>query len=163
MAESIPESLLLGENSMNRSVAVRALVASAAIAALVATIFILHRNAESPNASSKPGADENAYLSQIHVADAQMSAARNYLGDTIYYLDAKVTNAGSKPVASIELQLEYVDTLGQVVLRDSAFPVTTRMPPLKPGMRRAFQVSYDHMPADWNQAPPKVTVLRVEF
>ena len=93
----------------------------------------------------------------------KMSAAENFIGDTITYLDANITNQGSETVRSVELQLEFVDTLGQVVLRDSAYPVTSRTLPLEAGKSRAFQVSFDHMPADWNQAPPRVTVTHVSF
>ena len=148
---------------MKRSIAVWILAAAAAIAALGAVFVFLHRSAGPPGECAAPRAEEKAYLSQIHVTDAQMSVARNYLGDSIFFLDAKVTNGGSKPVRRVELQLEYVDTLGQVVLRDYADPITSRMLPLKPGSTRTFRVSYDHMPADWNQAPPKVTVIRVSF
>ena len=148
---------------MKRSIAVWILAAALAIAALGAAFVFLRRSGGPSGTSSQPSAEETAYLSQIHVTDAQMSVARNYIGDSIFYLDAKVTNAGSKPVRRVELQLEYVDTLGQVVLRDSAYPVTSRMPPLDAGITRALRVSYDHMPADWNQAPPKITVTRINF
>lgn len=148
---------------MNRSVAIWILAAAAAIAALVGGL-VLVRN---PAASSAPPAplteQEKAYLSKISVADARMSAAQNYIGDTITYMDARVTNQGLRPVRDVEVQLEFVDTLGQVVLRDSTHAVTTRMAPLGAGQARAFRVSYDHMPADWNQAPPRITVIRVSF
>jgi hypothetical protein len=148
---------------MKRSVAVWILAAALVIAALGAAYVSLRRPAGSSGTSSPPSVEETAYLSQIRVTDSQMSAAQNYIGDRIFYFDAKVTNGGSKSVRTIELQLEYVDTLAQVVLRESAYPVTSRMPPLEAGNTRAFRVSYDHMPADWNQAPPKVTVIRVGF
>ncbi len=92
-----------------------------------------------------------------------MSAAENFLGDTITFFDAKITNQGSKTVREVELRLEFVDTLGQVVLRETAHPVRSRTLPLGPGKTRSFQVSFDHMPADWNQAPPRVTVTHVSF
>jgi hypothetical protein len=149
---------------MNRSVAVWILVALGAMAALVTGWVLLRSPGAFPESAGGPlSAEEAAYLSQISVTEARMSAARNYLGDTIIFLDAKVTNRGSRSVRDVQLQLEYVDTLGQVVLRDFTHAVTTRMPPLEAGKTRDFRVSYDHMPADWNQAPPKVTVLRVSF
>ena len=148
---------------MNRSVAVWILAAALVIAAIGAAFTFLHRSAATSGTISQPTAEEKAYLPQIQVTDAKMSVARNYLGDSIYYLDAKITNGGSRTVRGVDLQLEYVDMLGQVVLRDSAHPVTPRDLPLEPGKTRAFQVSYDHMPADWNQAPPKVAVIRVSF
>jgi hypothetical protein len=142
---------------MNRSVAVWILIAAAAILALVASLALLRRSAPPEGKHLPLDAEAKAYLSKITVSDARMSAAENFLGDTITYLDAEVTNQGSKTLRDVELRLEFVDTLDQVVLRDSAHPVTLRTPPLEPGKTRTFQVSFDHLPADWNQAPPHIT------
>jgi hypothetical protein len=50
-----------------------------------------------------------------------------------------------------------------VVLRETAHAITLRTPPLKPGETRSFRVSFDHMPADWNQAAPTITVKYLGF
>src|SRR5439155_1459537 len=63
----------------------------------------------------------------------------------------------------LDLQLEFVDMLNQVVLRETAHAITSRTPPLKPGEKRAFRVSFDHMPAYWSQAPPAITVKYLGF
>lgn len=148
---------------MNRSVAVWIVVALGAMAALVAGWVLLRPRAVSSSSSAAMSGEEKAYLSRISVTDARMSAAQNYLGDTITFLDGKITNQGSQTVRDIELQLEYVDMLGQVVLRDTTHPISAKSLPLAAGKTRDFQVSYDHMPADWNQAPPKITITRVAF
>jgi hypothetical protein len=148
---------------MNRSVAVWILVALGAMTALMAGWTLLRPRVAPSGAPSPITAEEKAYLSKISVSEARMSAAQNFLGDTVTYLNGKIANQGSRPVRDVELQLEYVDMIGQVVLRDSAHAVSSRLPPLQPGETRAFQVSYDHMPADWNQAPPKIVVTRVSF
>jgi hypothetical protein len=163
MDNSVPPLGLPRETPRNSSFVVWVIVAAAAIAALASGYVFLHRAAVSSSGTAEPTAEEKAYASQISVADAKMSIAQNYIGDSIYFLDAKITNHGDKPVSSVQLQLEYTDMLGQVVLRDDARPVTPREAPLKPGITRPFRVSYDHMPADWNQAPPRVTVTRVAF
>ena len=101
-----------------------------------------------------PTADERAYFSQIAVWDAHMSVTDNFIGQKVYFLDAKVKNRGAKMVRRLVLQLEFVDTLGQVVLREKAFPVTLKKPPLKGGETLAFRAAFENMPADWNMAPP---------
>jgi hypothetical protein len=148
---------------MNRSVAVWILIALGALAALVGGWVLLRPHVEPSGAPAALTADEKAYLSKISVSGARMSAAQNYLGDTIIFLDAEVANRGAKTVRDVELKLEYVDMLGQVVLRDFTHAISARTLPLPPGKLRDIQVSYDHMPADWNQAPPKITVTRVVF
>ncbi len=163
MDNSVPPLGLPRESSTNRSVIIWVAMAAAAIVVLGAALMFLHHAIVSSGAPHQPTAEEKAYVSKISIRETKMSVAQNYIGDNIYFLDATITNDGSRPVSSVGLQLEYVDTLGQVVLRDDARPVTPRDAPLKPGVTRAFRVSYDHMPADWNQAPPRVTVTQVGF
>ena len=148
---------------MNRSFTVWILIAAAAIVALVGGFTLLRPSPPPAGVHPPLGSEEKAYLSKIVVTDARMSAAQNFIGDTITYLDGRITNQGSKTIRRVELRLEFVDTLDQVVLRDSAHPVTPRMPPLEPGKSRSFRVSFDHMPADWNQAPPRITPISVRF
>jgi hypothetical protein len=147
-----------------RSTSVYVLTAAAVLAVVVAVVVLLSRSGTKPSTSSPVlDRDQKAYLPQIVVTDASMSAAENFLGHTVTYLDAKVTNKGTKTVRRLDLELTFVDTLGQVVLRETAHPVTPQMVPLKPGETRPFQVSFEHMPMDWNQAPPAVKPASVQF
>jgi hypothetical protein len=147
-----------------RSTSVYVLAAAAVLAVVVAVVVLLSRSGSKPSTSSPfLDADQKAYLQQIVVTDAGMSAAENLLGHTVTYLDARVTNKGTKTVRQLDLDLTFVDTLGQVVLRETAHPVTPQMVPLKPGETRPFQVSFEHMPMDWNQAPPAVKPASVQF
>ncbi len=137
----------------------------AVLAALLAVWVVeQHRSATRPTSflETQPpmSAEQKAYLSSLAFSDLRMSAASNFLGDTVTYLDGRVTNKGSKPVHSLEVELNFVDTLNQVVLRENAHPLST---PLQPGGTRAFRVSFDHMPVDWNQAPPSAKAVYLEF
>jgi hypothetical protein len=78
-------------------------------------------------------------------------------------LDARVTNKGTRAVRRLDLDLTFVDTLSQVVLREQAHPVTRRTLPLKPGESRAFRVTFEHMPVDWNQAAPTIAPVYLQF
>ena len=71
-------------------------------------------------AAARPAlsAEQKAYLASLVFADLRMSAAANFLGDTVTYLDGTVTNQGSKPVRRLDVELNFVDTLNQVVLRE---------------------------------------------
>lgn len=144
------------------------LIVALVLAALVA-FFVLHRHnvvtRQASAAGGRPvlGAEQRAYLPSLVFADLRMSAATNFLGDTVTYLDGTVMNKGSKPVRRLDVELNFVDTLNQVVLRETAHPVPIGAAPLPPGETRAFRVTFDHMPVDWNQAPPSVKVIDVEF
>ena len=118
---------------------------------------------QSAGASTILTEEEKSYLPQLEFTDAHMSAAQNFLGDSVTYLDARVTNKGMKTVRRLDVDLTFVDMLNQVVLREREHPVSRRTVPLKPGESRAFRISFEHMPADWNQAVPSVVPVYVEF
>lgn len=143
---------------------VYAAIAAGTLAVIIAVLIWLMRPSPQPQSSVPTLTDEQrAYLDQIVVTDARMSAAENFLGHTVTYLDAVVVNQGTKLVRELELELVFVDTLNQVVLRERTRPVTPRASPLKPGDSRALQVTFEHMPLEWNQAPPAITPKYVAF
>jgi len=135
----------------------------------VAAILVLrrHRAATRPAdvAAARPllSPAQKAYLPSIEIGGLHMSAANNFLGDTVTYLDGTVTNKGSRAVRDLEVELNFVDTLDQVVLRETAHPLAGRGKPLQPGETYPFRVTFEHMPVDWNQAPPNAKAVYVEF
>lgn len=143
-------------------------VVALVLAALVA-IFVFHqhqavtRPAAAGGGRPEMSAEQRDYLAALAFSDLRMSAAANFLGDTVTYLDGSVTNKGSKLVHRLDVELNFVDTLNQVVLRETAHPLADSTAPLRPGETHAFRVSFDHMPVDWNQAPPSVKPVYVEF
>lgn len=140
------------------------LLAAAILAALLGPIiWLAHSKYSRPVREAPVTESAKAYQSQIVVSGARMSAAHNFLGDTVTYLDATAVNRGTRVVRQLDLQLEFVDMLNQVVLRETAHPVTSKTPPLGPGESRPFRVTFEHMPAEWNQAPPTVTGTYIGF
>jgi len=115
------------------------------------------------DASTIPTEEQRAYFPKLEFTDVHMSAAENFLGASVTYLDARVENKGMRTVLRLDVDLTFVDTLKQVVLRERVHPVTRRTPPLKPGESRAFRVTFEHMPVDWNQAAPTMTPVYVRF
>jgi len=139
-------------------------VGAAMLALLAVVVFFWHSHgAIQFSASAIPTEEQKAYIRQLEFTDLHMSAAQNFLGDNVTYLDARVRNAGTKTVRRLDLDLTFVDMLSQVILRERAHPVSERTPPLKPGESRAFRVTFEHIPVDWNQAAPTMTPVYVQF
>jgi len=144
------------------------LIVSVILAGLVA-IMVLHQHQAATRpalvVASRPPltAEQRAYLTSLAFAEFHMSAAANFLGDTVTYLDGSVTNQGAKSVRNLDVELNFVDSLNQVVLRETAHPLATRAAPLQPGETYAFRVTFEHMPVDWNQAPPSAKAVYLEF
>jgi hypothetical protein len=138
------------------------------MALLLAAFLYFWRPAALPP-SSRPATgvplsqEQKAYIPLLEFADAHVSAAENFLGDTVTYLDGRVTNKGGKLIRRLDVELEFVDMFNQVVLCETAHPVTERTPPFKPGESRTFQVRFEHLPAEWNQAPPRMRPVYIEF
>ena len=116
------------------------LIAGAGLAIVIAALLLYwlgnSRRSGSPTALAE---EQRAYLEQIVVSGPRMSAADNFLGHTVTYLDAQITNKGTRLVGEVQLEMEFVDMLGQVVLRETNQPVNPQTPALKPGGTRAFR------------------------
>jgi hypothetical protein len=130
---------------------------------LGAAIWLAHTRSTRSRPRVALTTEERAYLEHIVVADAKVSAATNFLGDTVTYVDARITNSGTKPIRQLDLQLEFLDMLNQVVLRETTHPLTLSMPSLAPGETRPFRITFERMPTEWNQAPPTVTPVALHF
>jgi hypothetical protein len=130
---------------------------------LAAAIWMLHTGSAGSQARAATTVEERAYLQRVAISDVKVSAATNFLGDMVTYVDAKLANTGTKPVRRLDVQLEFSDMLNQVVLRETAHPITPGVPPLKPGESRAFRVTLEKMPAEWNQAAPAITAVGLHF
>jgi hypothetical protein len=138
--------------------------AMAVVLGLLLFFWHSHRGAEqSAGGATILSEDQKAYLPQLEFTDAHMSAAENFLGDSVTYLDARVINKGTKTVRRLDVDLTFVDTLNQVVLRERAHPVSPHTQPLQAGEAKAFRMSFEHMPAEWNQAVPGMVPVYVEF
>jgi hypothetical protein len=158
----------MSRNDCGISTFIIILIVSVVLGGLVAVLVLqqhhkVTRPAAAAAARPAPSPEQKAYFPSLVIADLHMSAAANFLGNTVTYLDGTLTNNGSKPVRNLELELNFVDSLNQVVLREAAHPLADRPTPLHPGESCAFRVTFEHMPIDWNQAPPSVKTVYVEF
>ncbi len=138
---------------------IRHLVAAASVAFAAASLAGCSGTRQTAN--SPPTQDERAYLQDLQFTKGRVEAATNFLGHTVTTFHSEVTNKGKKTVLYIEVNLTFYDIDGKAVEQRKAYPVGGATLPLKPGETRPFQVSFDQVPDLWNQAPPKVTPVRV--
>jgi hypothetical protein len=117
-----------------------------------------------------------AYAASLKLTDLKMSAAENFVGATVTYLDGKITNSGDKTVTRAIVQATFMNSLGQVVQRETLpIHVLTSGPsggiytdvvdlsaaPLAPGQSRPFRLTLEHISADWNHAAPELKIVDV--
>ena len=145
-----------------------AFLAGIAIVAIVvagAVFWSAHSGSATPTAPQAlpMGAAEQAYASQITFSEPKMSRAANFLNQEVTFVFGTVQNNGPRTVNQIQVTLEFHDVFNQVVLRDSQRLFPDRTAPLAPGQQFDFQLSYEHVPEQWNMHYPTVRVSGLDL
>jgi len=146
-----------------------ALAAAAAIVLLlIAAAIVFNRGSGGTKTAAGPaplpfGPAEQAYAPQIHFSALQLSQATNMLNQEFTYVVGTVSNSGDRPVAGIEATVEFHDLVNQVVLRDTVRIFLPGAPPLAPGHERDFQLTFEHVSAQWNRQPPSIRITGLKL
>ena len=105
------------------------------------------------------GPTEQAYAERIRFNDLHMSRSTNMIKQEFTYVNGTMSNDGVQTIAAMEVTVEFRDGLNQVILHDSQFVIALHGdPPLNAGLSREFQVTLEHVPAEWNQEYPSIRV-----
>ena len=109
------------------------------------------------------GPAETAYAPQLHFLEPKMSRAANFLNQEVTYIFFTTENAGNRKVQQIEVTVEFHDPFNQVILRDKQRLFLDAAAPFLSGQQRDVQIPYEHIPPQWNEAFPTVTVSGLAF
>ena len=141
-----------------------AFIAGAVVVALLfGGFYLLTRvfGSQGPATAAKLpfGATEQAYAGRIHFSDLHMSRSTNMIKQEFTYVTGVMSNDGDRNIGAMEVTVEFHDAMNQVILRDSQFVIAPQGdPPLNAGLSREFQVTLEHVPAEWNQEYPSIRV-----
>ena len=143
------------------------LLGVALVVVVVGAIALLTRG--SPKNTNAP----HPYAANLKLSDLKMSAAENFVGASVTYIDGTVTNTGDKTVTHAIVHVAFKNSLGEVaqaedvplhVLQTSGpYPdaVDLSLSPLAPGQGKPFRLTFEHISSDWNQAYPDLQVTEV--
>jgi len=147
------------------------LIILAAVAGVIAVTLVIAFLLRQPPRLAK---GVPAYAAKLNFSDFKMSAAENFVGSTVSYIDGTVTNSGDKTVTGIVLEVIFKDELGQMaqdepdvalrVLKTSGpYPeaVDLSVSPLAPGQSQPFRLTFDHISAQWNRQYPEIRITDV--
>jgi hypothetical protein len=113
------------------------------------------------------------YIAKLKLSDFKMSAAENFIGATVSYIDGTITNTGDKTVSHVMVQVNFEDSMGQVAQREDVAlrivrnngayeePVDLNAAPLAPGKSEYFRLTFDSISAQWNHQYPDITITDV--
>ena len=119
----------------------------------------------------------NPYVGKLQISNAKVSAAENYVGGTVTYLDADITNTGDQTLVGADMNLVFKNTLDEVVQKETlplrvlvenqmgGYPdlVDMSRTPIAPGHTKAVRMTLEHISADWNQAPPQMQLANLKL
>ncbi|MGB8013947.1 MAG: DUF2393 family protein [Terriglobales bacterium] len=120
----------------------------------------------------KPAAPP-AYAANLKFSDLQTSAAQNFVGATVSYLDGTITNTGDKSVTHAVVQITFKDDMGQTAQREELpihvlrtggpydEAVDLGVSPLAPGQSKPFRLTFENISAQWNHAYPDLQITQV--
>jgi hypothetical protein len=146
----------------------RTIAIAVAVVIAIAVLFAFLLRSQPKAASGPP-----PYAASLKLSDFKMSAAENFVGATVSYVDGTVTNAGGKTVTHIIVEVNFKDDMGQLTLREEIplqvlkttgpYPeaVDFSVSPLGPGQSKAFRLTFESISSQWNHQFPDVHVTDV--
>ena len=121
----------------------------------------------------KKPAPPPAYAVNLKFSDMKTSAAQNFVGATVSYIDGSITNTGDKTVIHAVAQVTFKDDMGQTAQREELpirvlrtggpyeEAVDLTLSPLAPGQSKSFRLTFENISAQWNHAYPDLQITQV--
>jgi hypothetical protein len=146
----------------------RAIGIGVAMVVAIVIILLLISRTQQKTPSGPP-----AYAANIKFSDLKMSAAENFVGATVSYIDGTVTNAGNQTVTHAVAEVTFKDSMGQLAQRETVplrvlrtsgpYPeaVDLSLSALAPGQSKPFRLTFEGISAQWNQEYPEIKVTDV--
>src|SRR6267143_4310036 len=105
MGGFIEPSPSIQERDSNR---IPILIGMVLVIVAVGVIVLFSRGQSKGNAAPHP------YAAKLKISDLKMSAAENFVGATVTYLDGTLTDTGDRTVTHATVHVVFKDSLGQV-------------------------------------------------
>jgi len=142
-----------------------------AVVIVVAVIIVVSRN------KGRTTTQPNPYTAKLQLSNPKMSAAENYVGGTVTYLDVNITNTGDKALVGAAMKLVFKNSLNEVVQSETlplhvlienqlaGYPdlVDLGRSPIAPGQTKTVRMTLEHISADWNQNYPEMSLTDLKL
>jgi Protein of unknown function (DUF2393) len=137
------------------------------VAVIVLILFLISRSEQKAATGPPP------YAANIKFTDLKMSAAENFVGATVSYVDGSVTNTGPQTVTHVVVEVTFKDSMGQLAQRETIplrvlqtsgpYPdaVDLNASPLAAGQSKTFRLTFEGISAQWNHEYPELKVVDV--
>lgn len=145
-------------------------IALGLIAVVIAAIVVFSGRAKPPAAAST-----DPYADYLPITNLKLSAAENFIGSSVNYVDGTVTNTGNKVVVGAIVEAVFRNSMGQTVQRETqplmliqhrpGFPDETNpvsATPLRPNGSQEFRLTFEHISADWDHGYPQLRFVKID-
>ena len=147
------------------------LVGLAAVIVAVGGIVLFSRH------KSEVGTQPNPYTEKLKLSDIKLSAAENYMGGTVTYLDFNIANTGDKALVGADLKAQFKDSMGQVVQKETiplhvlvenqlaGYPdlVDLSRAPIGPGQTKTVRITLEHISDQWDRSYPQMELVNLKL
>lgn len=145
-------------------------IGAALVVVVVCALIFFSRGDAGP-----AGGEPHPYSANLKFTDLTLSAATNFVGGDVTYLDGTLTNGGDKTVTGVTVDLTFRNQLNEVVQHEALkvmalstsgpYPdiLDLRSAPLAAGKSRKIRLTLEHISADWNRAAPDIKITNVSF
>jgi hypothetical protein len=153
-----------------RESSLRPILVGIVVVGVVIGFLALILRSEQPKPFAPP-----AYAASLKFSDLKTSAAQNFVGATVSYLDGTITNAGDKTVTHAVVQITFKDDMGQTAQREELplrvlrtggpydEAVDLNLSPLAPAQSVPFRLTFENISAQWNHAYPDLLITQVSL
>ena len=142
-----------------------------AVVVVVGIIVVLTRN------KGGTGSQPNPYAAKLQISNVKLSAAENYVGGTVTYLDVNIANTGDQALTGADMKLVLKNSMDQVVQTETiplhvlvenqmgGYPdlVDLGRSPIGPGQSKTVRMTLEHISADWNQSYPEMQLVNLKL
>jgi len=137
------------------------------VVVVIAIIALISRS--EPKSAKMP----HPYISNIKLSNLKMSAAENFVGASVTYIDGTITNTGDKTLTRVMVHVTFKDSMGQVAQTEDVplhvlqtggpYPdaVDLNVSPLAPGQSKPFRLTFESISAQWNHEYPELQITDV--
>jgi len=148
------------------------------IVGLVAVVVVVAIIVAMSRKKGETATQPNPYAAKLQLSSPKKSAAENYVGGTVIYLDVNITNNGDQALVGAAMKLVFKNTMNEVVQTETlplhvlvenqmgGYPDLADLArsPVLPGQTKTVRMTLEHISADWNQDYPEMqlTDLRLK-
>lgn len=147
------------------------IVGLVAVVVVIGAIVLFTRNRPSTGPAIDP------YAAKLQLSDLKLSAAENYVGGTVTYLDLNITNTGDKSVTGAQMKTVFKNSMGQVVQTETLpLHVLTEnkmggyedladlsRAPIGPGQTKTVRMTLEHISDDWDRQYPEMQPVNLQL